>query len=1044
MSDLYDDMQDDSLSLSIAVHNAINNKNADTKVQRVIDSWADDAVMQNQVSLIIGGCETNNIKTGRRAGTGKITFSFTGVTRKKDKENFDKPFGYWGALPSRDVDVPVEWLSADVLPFLFSDDSNDLTMNRIKFWRRQWIDGGWEYFPQKSLNGSAGASMWLIKLFLMGQSASSRKTWNSLFESMKVNDGYVANCLAKTGDVAIDSPAMHFGFCSEEKVAKGMYNRIRSTSVFGVPAKNGYVLCEEPKKANARETKLYKQGDSIALGKKVHFVAADIPQPIKDRFVAGQVFNNDLIAQIGAARIKGALGLKGVTMPFPNGWSDQFKPGTILCSKNSFKSARNGVAKVLLGCSYKDLTKKSRKEVNAELAGYMTTVELDGYPVSGWYVSAEVSVSNMYALYGIRTVEDTDVDEDWYEDFSDTNEKAGSFYTEQSDLLRANSDHNIITDLKIALDEGIIRHAPNSINIKMQEVNNIYWSHGIAAAQKALEAIIDASISRLRETTKFALDILSDVTYDIVEYSEEDFNNIWKKIYPSGTTVSVGSLDPDAFSDVDFGNKAIKYLLNGDGGKWDGLFGKTNKLFVVNGKEFLIPGGDVVEEFTHAEDGTDRWFTTGPAQAFQMLIIAKKTYETVWSLKEVNHNMDLQRDLFGKALDGFNVEGFGNKVILPAWWLRHDVVACIDPSLSKHDGDIVMGSKMPVIFDGAMDGFIYRSSIPTSIFGELDARMTLALRNVVFINIPTLLYLRNDADGDMHRIMFLDCLPLRKQAPPVHAKQWVNTYSNDEYDLELKYKEYKLFSNTEVHKGIVEAAENKAYVGVGTNDLNMFGHFLQLFVGKGWMKYIDAKVLRGYYAFGLQDYVVGGIKHKSGNTSLNLFKLGNLKDCLMLDDGEDKMTKELSRGYLTMMIANYSKDSVDAVTSLNKFFEVWDVFSGLSAVGYTPLASRRVNDITKHDYTVISNEHHMKELDVFTASAVNNFSSSQPTHGMKKNYKLEEAFDKCMDNLDSYKNKYLVFGQDDKQLPFHQDTMIGRLRTYWKEVSEQAYVDSKK
>jgi len=1058
MTDYNVDMQDDEVSLSSAVSDAVNNITADVRIEKVIASWDHDSAMQKQVKIIIMGYHGNHIKTGRVDKTTKIGFEFTGKTRKDDKDNFDTPFDYYGGLPKGRVDVPVDWLSATNLPMLFTDDSTAIPMNRISFWRLSFMTGGapeWE--PQVSLNGDKGSNKWLLKLMIMGQSSKSRKTWNSRFMTMGLNPGYRANCAVKTGDIITDAPVNHVGFISEEKANDGMFNVIRSTSIFGVPAKGGYVLCEEPKKANARETKLFKQGDAISLGEQKFVVLADVPEALSDYFVAGQLFApSSLLGRIGVHRGKGPIGIKGASMPYPDGWEEVLPAGAFLASKNSFKSARNGVAKLLTGLSYKDMTKclnkKASKEARKMVTDVMDAAEqtyiLDGIAVKGWEIEAEYLVSNLYALYGVRTIEEAPNEDDWYGELDLDDEEGGSFYTEQSELLKINADHDIIMDLKIGLDDKSIKYINQSINLKMQEFNNIYWTHGADVAHEFLENVVDASIKRMKESTKFALDLFADTTYDMVEFGEADLQRIQRKVYGS-VNVQVGRLDPTEFGNEAHGQKVIDYLLYGDkddsNDRWDGIFGKTNKLFSVKGQEFLIPNGKIIKEYGHDEKGSDRWFLSGPAQAFQMLIAAWKNPKTDWTIKSINHNMDLQRDLFGKNIDGFAVEGFGNKVILPAWWLRHDVIACIDPTFEDRDGDIVMGSKMPVIFDGAVDGFIYRTTIPTSVFGDLDARMELALRNAVFVNIPTLLALRNDADGDIHRIAFIGGVPLRKLDNPKHTLEWVDTYTKGEYDMELKYKDYSLFLPGDVHDGIVEAADNKAYVGIGTNDLNMLGHFLQVFVSKRWMKYADAKLLRSYYSFGLQDYIVGGIKHKSGNTALNLFKLGNLKEVLMNsnNDSDEAMIKAIARKHLKTMIAGYSENSCDAIPALDRFLNVWDQFSGMSKVGYTPLAARRVSSIVKHDYSVISNENHMKELDIFTRSAVNNAHSSQPYPYMKNSYnpKIVIAFDNCMVQLDNYKNKYVLLEQ---VMPVHADTMIGYLKGYWKEVSEQAYVDSHK
>lgn len=979
---------------------------ADARIAAVIDSWADWPNWQQKIeSLILGGVHTG-IKTARLYQTCKI--GLTVPTGTVD--------GWTGSLPKNRIDIPVEWFSKSYLSAI---------SYRID-WYSQSFQGN-DPLPLKSLNGKANTNKWLLKLLLLATNSTTRTDWCSRIPTLVMFPDYRirSDSRGRVVDV-LNHPAV----IKEEHAISGFFNTVMPESVFAYNSHDGGICAmEEPKKASARISRLVQHPESIDMGIHRFFIASDIPSSLSDWFITGSGFTpSSILGRIGGFRARNEHGLKMTSMLYPAEWEKELD-GAFLLSKASFKSQLNGIAKLVSQCSDRKLMAAEEAPVKEYLDSMLDSITLNGETVYGWYVEMPLGVTNMYSLYGLRSR----IEDDGIED------ECSSYYVDSFNALNEDASYDVLGDLSARLEQGEIHYVSQTVNVKMQELSVAYWSYGEHIGKQYMRNVIDAAKPLMRASSRFAWDVMSDSDVSAVVYDEEFFSWLSNDAYPvsqrknSRNVLLPGIIDPDMYLDPEYGRGAIDRLLYGvEGHAWDGLLGDSIKEFRLYGYSFIVPGGDVMSQFVHEEDGSERIFLSAVGKVLQMLIASYKSPNTNWAVKSINHDMDLQSSLLGKNMDSFTVEGFGNKTMLPAPWLSMKQICVIDPVYSYMNDRVVSASKMPVLFNKAIGGYKLRTNLPRAVFGKVDSRIELALKNMVFTNIDIMLDHQNDTDGDQLRVFLVDGLPLYDGLPS-HMSVWRDNYIASEQDLAMKFKPYVYYDANSVSEAVFESIDNKIYVGKATNALGLLGQTFQMFVGLGSMEFNTAQAIRDAYAMGMQDDIVRGIKHNSGG----LFKLANMYNVLfgstIIREGESMSLREKARKAFLLMVVGYIGESY--TNSILSFFDLWDEYSCSNSVdGYSPLSSRRVGSIVDHSYKVIKDEHYMIELDMLTQSYISQSYSAQPRHVMSSSdsEEVKVSYDRCMSNVSEYRSKYIIWNQ---VLPTHSNTIIGSVLSYWKSFS---------
>jgi hypothetical protein len=1059
----------------------------------------------------------------------------------------------------RPIDVPMQWFSRNSYKVIeeqihffeevweeYTDLFTGKTKKRtvIKDEQFTYNSDGTLYFP------------YLTKLISMAISSKKKKDWEVAIENMILRKDYHRNCIGtpnfksrnKSIGNVINNDVFPF-MIKEDHASRGYYAKKCSDSVFALHTSCGIKSMELPKKSLARVTRLVDFLDGVDIGNKKFFLVDDANagdgknkdgsikrHVLSDMFVTGSGYvSNSFLGQIGAFRGVNKFGLKMTSTKMTLEMKEVFADNGIdvVVASSSFKSQLNGVAHILLEKELAVLVDMLEEDVNTKLNKKKVSKIIAGIEVKGWEVDMSINITALFSLWGLSSAEDnkdfdistgddieTDVDDD---DINNEYKEISSFYRWSFRQLKRDHDFDVIGEALGFLESGRLVKRKDFCNVKMQEIVNVFFSYGKDVADKYLEQVMRGSHGTMKEAMKDSLDYLtgnaSPVSIDI-----DELYQIGKKMQTSenkgsSKLVLPGSFDPD----VIFNNNYFK--SSEEAFNWfkedvlDGFLfkGGPKKYIDPLGLEHFIPSGAVMKQFIHKESGSNRYHLSGPGQAFQNLLVAILTHVGAmresnnrkngssnrtnaitfvdWRYKHTSHIARLQNDLFGKSIDNWRVEGFGNKTILPGYWLKQDEVVVLDGSVENNTK--VICSKMPVLFNKAVSAFIALDSLPEHIFGKLDDRMRFALRNIVYVNVRVLLDHQNDTDGDQWRLQNLSKSTIRYRdndedyVCPVplysghvdHVKGWTNSYHEDEYKLKMEFKPYKYYRQTEetvvdkvnhyekenVSDAVCDAIENKAYIGIGSNDLFYMSHVLMWAVSNKHVCFEDAVKIRDTYAMSFQDDVISGVKHETKAGNISLFKIMPHKDLFLAPfEHKEPLTRDPreSRNDLleTSKLDRYIGDS-SLKEPLDNLFTAWDSHCGSGRYGISPLASRKVGKVTHISLSQINPlEDVIKGLHLLTRSYLKSVVDAAPVisyvegvvdaNGNFFNKKSEAAIEKyeaCVhivgnvmnkatgvvdisSNFSLYHNKYFILGSK-SNLGIGKGTMVGDMLHKWNDLT---------
>jgi hypothetical protein len=837
------------------------------------------------------------------------------------------------------------------------------------------------------------------------------------------NPSYRINCpLVQSEGLFIQTPR-YISDIKEEHAIDGFYKVQGESSLFTIYDGDMVFSFEDPKKASARNSRLVFTPESISIGRHKVFVLDTVPVELSNWFVTGAGFCPDsLLERLGAMRITSKEGCKFVTSPCPKD-SDK---GIIFLCKNSFKGGLNGVVMNKLGLvSNPSRMMTISDEDKEDIIQDIECRKFNGISVSGYLMDCELYVSQFYALHGLQQSADQDcpIDEN-----GSIDESSQSFYVDALLNIKKDNSFDLIGHIMDSISKGLVKYGKDTIDLKVQEFSVARWSYGNVGTQWMEKVLSSKSI---RGSVREGLDLMTGKSLP-VNLDRQDFWNATINGVFKGVRISESVMDPEEFAkegiSLEDYKERLDVLLNGNGTTWDGLLGQAKNI-VINGYDFYIPSGFTMKEYINFEEGSNRVMFSGPAHCVLKLILSLKHKSTNWAIKEINHLVELQDLMLGKNIDRFNVDG-GHYTIIPAPWLSQSQVALIsqDEKYGRgwkiNNGARATFSKMPVLFNKAIADMHVSSGIPQSMF-RVSQRMRLAMRNMVFTNVKVLLDHQNDTDGDMGRISLTGgTLPVYDGLPD-HMHKWAHEYSSDEYKMDLKYKEYKQYSLSDMDDAVNESVASKKYVGTGTNSLTYVSHVLELYKDRGYVSADSAVKIRDSYSMLFQDEKVRGIKHESKSDMFEHIHSSKL----FLFDSKTGFNFD-APSMLIGVVKSYTNESLSM--EISTMFQHW-----YSTNGNIGLSARRIGDIQQVSLIQSGDESSIKLLDSTTRAFLAGVVKSQPLFAYANSYGAidrNNAFVNIMNNVDSYKDKYILIGKNYSN--FNDGTTVSALYSSWGNKSD--------
>jgi hypothetical protein len=700
----------------------INAPITDYLYNKIMKSWEGHQNVKNAIDAILAGRTHKGITTRR-----------IGVSSKFEA----KPLSQLPNLvDSESKDIPMQWLEK---PYF------DAILTQIKWYKP--INDSWAMEP--SLNNAAMDSF-LLKCLILCRSSQSREFWKAKLPTLVSNPNYNINC-AIWDKLAI-KPTYYKHGIKEEHGLKYFYKVSAKNSLNIIYDDDGAFCFENPKKAMARDSRLVDTPEAIPYGKVKVFVIDKIPEvkldlntELSHYMVSGSgMVPMSWIETRGVSRCVFKEGGKFTTMPMPESIHKAFPDVDVVLSKASFKSGLNGIYSIKTNTPPEEMVNVSKDDAELYLVNRLEERRINGVPVYGYSFEVDIKVTNLIALYGLRS---NDEDEELIGD--NTEATSASYYTWAVEQIRLNPEFDLIDDIRQRLIRKELHYVGHNLNLKSQEFTVAAYSYGMDTAKDWMHKVMQTGIERgmIRSSVTEALDLQTgNVQFET--HSIDDIKKLIDVVYPR-TKISLGKFDPcdlrnfkdEIVCTPEEGRQRLDYLLNGYG-SWSGLLSPNSKLIEVVDNQgqtsrFYIPSGKTMEEYIHAEEGSERVFFSGPAGNFLLLLLSIRNSKTNWTLKALNHSAAMQSDMLGKTMDNFTTPG-GNYTMLPAPWLFANEIAILNKGIDNLFGkqlpikndDRVTFSKMPVLFNKAIADMNIKTGLPKSMFGEYNDRIIIALRNV--------------------------------------------------------------------------------------------------------------------------------------------------------------------------------------------------------------------------------------------------------------------------------------------------------------------------
>ncbi len=636
------------------------------------------------------------------------------------------------------------------------------------------------------------------------------------------------------------------GFIKPEHVGRGFYTNVFKDSVFAFKKDDLILSMEKLNKSNERVTKI-AHNKGISVGSYPVFVCSDVPSELKDAFVTGGIFvPRYIMERLGVFRMTSStLGMKGVSQPMP----ESFNGDCIIISKASCKAGLNGVL-AAMGLEPKQQFESNVYDYVEDIMANRDSIDFMGHTLEGWLVDEEIRITNLYTLYGY--VRPFEVKE---------NPELGSYYVQAMDALEADASYDVVGELIDAINDRMVIPRPDKVMMKYQDLLNIYWSYGPEVHDAMVSRVVRMHKEYAPEWMKASQDVMIKGYGDVHRVTSEDLvkvvNHVWSTQDGKNVAININKWDSIV---VDNGGQRYADLMNGYG-EWPGLLNERGIVVTHGEHEFYIPGKSVLEHYIHSQDENDEVvFFSGPFGAIFKLFVSLRNENTEWTTKEIAHYMEVQNELLNDVISRFVVKG-RYYVALPKWW--DDEVSNVVVHMNRlEEGSRVLYSKDPVLFNKAMTDVTISSAIDSEVFGSIEenGRMDFVLSDVAFVSTELLVSQQNDTDGDLVCLRNLGGICPLYDGQIDYTSGWVNNYVEGEYDLEMKFKPYSVYTQGDLSAALQHAAAAKGDIGIMSSNLYLVQHILQIQVRTNVLTWDEAQTIKETYAIMVQEEAVKQIK----------------------------------------------------------------------------------------------------------------------------------------------------------------------------------------
>lgn len=276
--------------------------------------------------------------------------------------------------------------------------------------------------------------------------------------------------------------------------------------VFHITRGGEKYMCENPKKAIARYSKLAKTPTATSIGRKSVFVCSYVPEGLHEWLYLGSTLcSADLIRQYGTFRCVSKDGLKCMTSIAPEGFLPE-GVDMVACS-NSYKSGLNGIAYHALmdvmgdeGQVFDTLINLSVEQI-AEVAGLKAaTIEFGEYKLEGYLINPELNVTTFNMLSGLSATDGE-----------------SSVYQEALALIAENPDFNLVDYVYALETAGIVKYKSPRVNIKGATMELVYWSYGPEIATAYTESVFRRMMGLSHDAPLTGYDINDFLNEDLFE-----------------------------------------------------------------------------------------------------------------------------------------------------------------------------------------------------------------------------------------------------------------------------------------------------------------------------------------------------------------------------------------------------------------------------------------------------------------------------------------------------------------------------------------------
>lgn len=670
------------------------------------------------------------------------------------------------------------------------------------------------------------------------------------------------------------------------------------------------------KKANARVTKLVIGGRPVApIGRKVIFVAEDVPQSHHNLFVLGNcLVKASEFERLGPARVLSRDShIKGVMMP----WKLKSTGADMVMAKSTWKSAGNGILmcnnispaaqikaqhegikvgkKTLKGQDALEHLMKSVKKSTVTLKGN-SGAGMKPIILKGWFVTDDIYATNLYATYGMRTNQEM-LDENAStlnpdapvtvvpdgQEFDDQ-EMNGFFGIVQAGLIHDPDGFDVMQARYEALKSGAYKYKSPKTQIKSTDFMSVLFSYGQDVAYKLIDAAIEQHME-LKDNSRKACQkvFLLGTGKDIPTVDISVLAKLAAKVWVGEGGVKVHPEPGNFNSDtrLDYNNTRWGWLVDGDKSiGWPGL--KTHKGINIIKKDgddtftFYLPPWSLFEKHLVEEEDVDlrgkKIMTRCLGEAWTHFIVliraiytpdGKRPFATDWTFSQANHMANINRIVLSDVMNKVNVTG-RYYVILPRWWDdANDTVTCID-NLWAGVSEILY-LKNPTLFFNAVANMKINRDLPRG-WVDFTPNMLAALSLCVFVPVQFMLRKQDDCDGDTACVMKLGgVVPTYIGEHSAHTK-WNQSYEDGERDLKMTISEYVVVTPNEMHDGVLGAAKGKSDTGIMTANLFNVMFYIEVFMRENpaSVKMETLRLIKEAYATAVQDEAVRQIKQESG------------------------------------------------------------------------------------------------------------------------------------------------------------------------------------